>query len=83
MKKILLTLFVGFVFGGAAIAQDATKATKKKLPAATSTSSPEYAAKVKAKEEKAKAYDATNSVPVAPVSPAQNSKAALVAPKSN
>lgn len=81
MKKILLTLVVGFCFGGVAIAQDPAKAAKKKaLKTSLSTTSPENAARLKAKTEKAKAIESGKA---APSTPAQSAKAALTADRAN
>lgn len=77
MKKILLTLVVGFCFGGVAIAQDPAKAAKKKaLKTSLSTTSPEDAARLKAKKAKAEAIESGKAV-----APAQSAKAALTADK--
>lgn len=78
MKKILLTLVVGFCFGGMAIAQEPTKRAKKKaLKTSLSTTSPEDAARLKAKTEKAKAYESGKAAPSTPA------KAALTVDKAN
>ena len=64
MKKILLTLVVGFCFGGVAIAQDPAKAAKKKaLKTSLSTTSPEDAARLKAKKAKAEAIESGKAAP--------------------
>lgn len=58
MKKILLTLFVGFCFGAVAVAQEPAKAAKKKALATTlnaSESKPATAEMIKAKQADFKA----------------------------
>lgn len=80
MKKILLTLVVGFCFGGVAVAQDPAKVAKKKAKANLSTLSSADAAKLKAKEAKVKAMESGKA---APSTPAQSAKAALTVDKAN
>lgn len=79
MKKILLTLVVGFCFGGVAIAQDPAKAAKKKaLKTSLSATSPENAARLKAKEARAKAIESGTAAPAA-----KSTKPSLAVEKAN
>jgi len=75
MKKILLTLAVGFCFTGAALAQEPGKVAKKKGLVQHSTSG-DQAAKVKAKLERAKAIESGRSAQPA-VSSSKAAKAAV------
>ncbi|HRB30295.1 MAG TPA: hypothetical protein PK872_02185 [Ferruginibacter sp.] len=73
MKKILLTLFVGFCFGNLVYAQESAKVVKKKkviqrtFGTADKTTNPyntpEYLEKVKIKKEKAAAIEAGKLTP--------------------
>ena len=66
MKKILLTLIAGFCFGSLAMAQEPAKAAKKKAKQTSVSATPANdAAKVQAKEAKAKAYESGSAAPTA------------------
>ncbi|HMU24569.1 MAG TPA: hypothetical protein PKD97_05875 [Ferruginibacter sp.] len=73
MKKILLTLFVGFCFGNLVYAQESAKVAKKKkivqrtfntnAKTADYYNSPEYLEKVKIKKAKAAAIESGKATP--------------------
>jgi len=63
MKKILLTLVAGFCLSGLAMAQDPAKAANAKKKTAKATTDATTAARLKAKEEKAKAIESGNAAP--------------------
>ena len=66
MKKILLTLMVGFCVGGMATAQEPSKVAKKKSAVAPKAMvAGNDAAKVQAKEARAKAFESGKATPAA------------------
>jgi len=81
MKKLLLTLIIGLCLGNSTIAQEPAKTAHRKSNPILPTAKPgNNAAKVEAKEARAKALDAGKAIQV---SPAQVPKATEVADKSN